>query len=77
MSRLKIIDYRTMDGLLRALGFVLVRQKGSHIRYKHPDGRTCTVPRHDRGDLNRPLIRSILREIKLTPDQYHKLLENL
>ncbi len=32
--------------LLEEAGFVLTRQKGSHARYKHPDGRTTTVPMH-------------------------------
>ncbi|MHB8384362.1 MAG: type II toxin-antitoxin system HicA family toxin [Candidatus Binataceae bacterium] len=28
------------------MGFVAARQKGSHVFFKHPDGRTTTVPRH-------------------------------
>jgi predicted RNA binding protein YcfA (HicA-like mRNA interferase family) len=28
-----------------------VRQKASHVFYRHPDGRTTTVPRHKRRDL--------------------------
>ncbi|MBP7962729.1 MAG: type II toxin-antitoxin system HicA family toxin [Caldilineaceae bacterium] len=29
--------------MLRQLGFVAVRQRGSHVFYRHPDGRTTTV----------------------------------
>ncbi|HHV57920.1 MAG TPA: addiction module toxin, HicA family [Firmicutes bacterium] len=28
------------------LGFSRVRQKGSHVFFRHPDGRTATVPCH-------------------------------
>ncbi|MBI2321693.1 MAG: type II toxin-antitoxin system HicA family toxin [Chloroflexi bacterium] len=27
------------------LGFVPLRRKGSHVFYRHPDGRTTTLPR--------------------------------
>jgi predicted RNA binding protein YcfA (HicA-like mRNA interferase family) len=77
MSKLKIVDYKTMHALLTKLGFEIARQKGSHIRYQHPDGRSCTVPRHGNRDLSRPLLRAILRDIDLTPEQYHEELENL
>lgn len=77
MSRLTIVDFRTMEKLLLRLGFVAVRQKGSHVFYRHPDGRTTTVPNHSSRDLARPLIREILREIELSPDEFHAELENL
>lgn len=70
MTRLPIIDAKAMERLLLQLGFEVIRQKGSHVFYKHPDGRTTTVPHHTGRDLARPLIREILREIDLTPDQY-------
>jgi predicted RNA binding protein YcfA (HicA-like mRNA interferase family) len=56
---------------------VAVRQKGSHVFYRHSDGRTTTVPNHSGRDLARPLIREILREIELTPAQFQKELEKL
>jgi predicted RNA binding protein YcfA (HicA-like mRNA interferase family) len=55
--------------------FVLIRQKGSHAFYKHPDGRYTTLPHHPGRDLGRPLIHKILREIKLSPDGFVYLLE--
>ena len=74
MSKLPIIDAGTMERLLLALGFVLVRRKGSHAFYRHVDGRTTTVPHHPGRDPARPLIREILREIDLSPDEYQRLL---
>jgi predicted RNA binding protein YcfA (HicA-like mRNA interferase family) len=58
-----------MNAVLMRLGFEVVRQKGSHVFYRHPDGRTTTVPNHPGRDLARPLVREILREIELTPEE--------
>lgn len=77
MSRLPIIDFRTMARLLRELGFEPVRQKGSHVFYRHPDGRTTVVPDHGSADLARPLIADILKDIRVSADEYRALLESL
>jgi predicted RNA binding protein YcfA (HicA-like mRNA interferase family) len=66
-----------MEKVLLQAGFQPVRQKGSHVFYRHPDGRTTTVPNHGRRELARPLIREILREIELTPEQFREVLEKI
>jgi predicted RNA binding protein YcfA (HicA-like mRNA interferase family) len=76
MSRLPTLDAKRMEKVLFYLGFNAVRQKGSHVFYRHPDGRTTTVPHHPGRDLARPLMREILREIELTPTEFQKALEN-
>jgi predicted RNA binding protein YcfA (HicA-like mRNA interferase family) len=63
-----------MEKLLLKLGFAKKRQRGSHAFYRHPDGRTTTVPFHVGKDLPRPLIRDIIREINLSVDEYNSLL---
>jgi len=77
MTKLAIVDFKTMEKLLKKLGFEPVRQKGSHIFYRHPDGRTTTLPNHPGRDLARPIIREILREIELTKEQYSEELEKI
>lgn len=77
MTRLPIVDAKTMEAILLKLGFDIVRQKGSHVFYRHPDGRTTTVPHHQGRDLGRPLTRGILREIVLTPDEFKEELDRL
>ncbi len=77
MSRLPVVNYRTMHTLLLVLGFRIVRRKGSHVRYEHSDGRACTVPNHGRKDLSRGLIRKILRDLEMTPDQFREELDKL
>jgi len=77
VSRLKVIDAGTFEKLLFYLGFEAVRQKGSHVFYRHPDGRTTTLPHHGNRVLARPLIRQILREIDLSVSEYDKLLDSV
>lgn len=72
MTRLPVINFKTMEKVLLRLGFIRVRQKGSHVFFRHPDGRVTTVPNHPGRDLARPLVREILREIELTPEQFQK-----
>ena len=64
-----------MDKALTRLGFKAVRQKGSHVFYRHPDGRTTSVPNHPKRDLARPLVHQILREINISPDDFMELLK--
>lgn len=77
MTRLPIVDFRTMERVLLKIGFSVKRQKGSHVFYQHADGRTTTIPNHPGRDLARPLVYEILREIELSPDQFRKVLESL
>jgi predicted RNA binding protein YcfA (HicA-like mRNA interferase family) len=77
MTRLPILEARQMERVLLRLGFERVRQRGSHAFYRHPDGRSTTVPHHPGRDLARPLVREILREIELTPDQFQRELDRL
>ena len=77
MTRLPIVNARTMERVLLHLGFSATRQKGSHVFYRHPDGRTTTVPHHSGRDIARPLLRSILRDIDLLPEQFAELLQQI
>ena len=74
MARLTPVSARTMDRMLKRLGFARVRQRGSHAFYRHPDGRTTTVPHHKGRDLAVPLIRAILADVQLPPDEFLRLL---
>ena len=74
MSRLVLINAPTLEKLLFELSFIKIRQKGSHVFYRHADGRTTTIPFHGNKDLPRPLLRDILREINISIDEYNELI---
>ena len=55
-----------MIAILTGLGFREVRQRGSHKRFRHPDGRATTVPVHGSSDLPPFLLRQIARQAGLS-----------
>jgi predicted RNA binding protein YcfA (HicA-like mRNA interferase family) len=64
--------------LIRALekaGFKTMRQKGSHDRLVHADGRVVTAPLHPGHDIGRGLLRKILRDAELSRDEFIALLK--
>ncbi|GDX53523.1 hypothetical protein LBMAG27_25700 [Bacteroidota bacterium] len=77
MSKLPIVDAKTFEKILLHLGFKIIRQRGSHVFYRHSDGRYTTLPHHKGQDLNRPLIRQILNEINLTTEEFNSSLNKI
>lgn len=73
-GRLPTLKARDVIRVLRKLGFYELRQKGSHICFKHSDGRFTLVPRHGGEDIGRGLLRQILREINISPEEFSKFL---
>jgi predicted RNA binding protein YcfA (HicA-like mRNA interferase family) len=77
MSRLPLVEAKVLEKLLLHLGFKIKRQKGSHVFYRHADGRYTTLPHHKGRVIGRSLIREILRQIDLTPEEYIELLKKV
>ncbi len=75
MPRLPMLKTNVLVRALEKAGFRIVRQKGSHVRMKHPDGRVVTVPVHSGRDIGRGLLRKILRDAELTREAFIELLE--
>jgi len=77
MSKLQLIDAKTMEKLVLSLGFERKRQKGSHVFYRHSDGRTTTIPFHTSKDLAKPLIREIISDIEISVEEYISVLKRI
>ena len=75
MPNLPALTSRELISALRRAGFEIVRQRGSHARLQHPDGRATTVPVHAGEDIGRGLLRKILRDVEMTPDDLIELLK--
>jgi predicted RNA binding protein YcfA (HicA-like mRNA interferase family) len=69
MARLPVLKPREVAAALEKLGFAEVRQRGSHRQYRHPDGRGTTVPFHGSRDISPFLLRQIIKDIRLTPEE--------
>ena len=74
MTRLPALRSADLVRALRKAGFEIVRQRGSHTRMRHPDGRVLTLPIHSSQNISRGLLRKILRDAELTPDELRDLL---
>ena len=42
---------KTLEKVAKKLGFKKVRQKGSHARWQHLDGRATTIPIHGNAEV--------------------------
>lgn len=59
--------------ILEKLDFTCIRQSGSHMIFHHPDGRWTTVPMHKGKDLGKGILRKILKDAKISVDEFEEL----
>lgn len=70
MSKIPILKPGEVEKKLLKLGFVEVRQKGSHKQYRHPDGRCTTLPFHLGRDITPLLLKKIAKDIDVQVDVF-------
>ncbi|MEA3378678.1 MAG: type II toxin-antitoxin system HicA family toxin [Nanoarchaeota archaeon] len=62
MSKLPLLSARKLFKILDKLGFKRVRQEGSHVFFKHSDGRTTVIPNHPGEKIDRGLLNKIIKK---------------
>jgi predicted RNA binding protein YcfA (HicA-like mRNA interferase family) len=75
MSKVPSLSYTQVIGALRRDGWVVVRQRGNHIRLqKHTQSETLkiTVPAHR--PIKRSTLSHIIKQAHLTVEAFRKLL---
>ncbi len=72
MPKLVPIKPQKLVNILLNLGFIKRDAEGSHIFFKHPNGRTTVVPMHSK-EISKGLLRKILHDIQLTVSEYDRL----
>lgn len=72
MPKLIPIKPKKLIKILISIGFTERDAQGSHVFFKHKDGRTTVVPVHNR-ELSKGLLRKILNDVQLSVDEYDKL----
>ena len=71
MSKLPLMTAKQVTKVLVKLGFEFKRQKGSHMFFQHPDGRTTTVPNHAGEKVDRNLLNKIIKQdLRITREQF-------
>ena len=76
MPNLPHLSGREVVHVLERLGFVQVRQRGSHVVMKKPtpEGSVgCVVPLH--GEVAIGTLHSILKQAKVPPDEFMKVVK--
>jgi len=71
-SKLPSVSWREVLKALVRIGFVPVRQSGSHIVLRDEEGARVTVPKHD--PIGKGLLMAIIAEAGITRDEFLKLL---
>jgi predicted RNA binding protein YcfA (HicA-like mRNA interferase family) len=72
MSKLPIVRPKEVISLLQKIGFVVIRQKGSHIQLKKGN-LLVTVPLHNK-DLKSETLKSILRQARISVEDFERFL---
>lgn len=60
--------------VIEKLGFILVRQSGSHKIYKNEMGTRITIPYHTGKTLHPKVIKQILKDVDISIEEFNKLL---
>ncbi|MBI2972049.1 MAG: type II toxin-antitoxin system HicA family toxin [Candidatus Aenigmarchaeota archaeon] len=62
MAKLPLLRAKELSKILLKMGFVKVRQEGSHIFFQHTDGRTTIIPDHPGEEIDRGLLNKIIKK---------------
>lgn len=72
MTQFPVFDGKEIIDILKGFGFVIDRQRGSHVFMKHRDGRVTVVPVHAGETIGPGLFAKILRDVDLTREDFLK-----
>ncbi len=75
MSKLPLLPAKKVFKVMKKLGFEKMRQDGSHVFFRHPDGRTTVVPDHSGEKLDRGLLLKIIKkDLGISREEFLKYL---
>jgi predicted RNA binding protein YcfA (HicA-like mRNA interferase family) len=72
MTRFPALEGNEVVAVLEKFGFVVERQRGSHLFLKHTDGRATVVPVHSGENIGPGLFAKILRDVELAREDFLK-----
>ena len=73
MPKLSPVSARKLIAILEKLGFKKIRQKGSHVRMEHADGRKISIPLHSGEKVGVGLLSKILRDSGIKRNEFEKI----
>jgi len=72
MSKLPQVSGKELCKILEKIGFEKIQGKGSHVRFKHQDGRRTIVPIHGNEKLGKGLLKEILKQVKISREDFER-----
>ena len=74
MPQLPRLTGKELAKIVEGFGFVHSHTTGSHMVYKHPDGRRTTIPHHAGEQIGHGLLNKIIKkDLRITRDEFLKL----
>lgn len=75
--KLRPVSAEKVIKALSRIGFQSLRQRGSHLFMKHPDGRSTVIPVHPGEELGRGVLMEILNDAGLSKEEFIELLNQV
>jgi len=77
MTRLRLVAFTKLAKVAEVKGFHHERQEGSHNIFRNSAGKIVVIPNHGSHVIVRPLLRKILRDMGVSPEEYEQILREL
>ena len=75
MAKLPKLTGKELAKVVEKLGFIYSHTTGSHMVYKHPDGRRTTIPHHAGEEIGPGLLNKIIKkDLQISREEFEGLL---
>ena len=75
MPKLPRLTGKQLANIVERFGFLHTRTTGSHMMYRHPDGRRTTIPHHAGEQVGPGLLNKIIKkDLRITREEFLKSL---
>lgn len=72
-EKLPQLKAKEVAKILQKLGFEFKRQKGNHMFFAHPDGRSTVIPNHPPEHIDRGLLNKIIKhDLQIEREEFLK-----
>lgn len=71
----RVLKFKQIVKVLHILGYFEERQKGSHIIFKHNNGKITVVPKHTNGEVMAGTVGKICRDIDILYEDFDKYIK--
>lgn len=77
MTKLRLSTYKELHKVAEASGSKWIRRVGSLNTYRNGEGRVVVIPDHGSHEIVRPLLRKLIRDMGLSIEEYHSILDRI